>query len=66
MGLSDKFVIIYVGAHGLANHLEQLLEAGRKLEDTNVLFLLIGQGMEKAKLKVKITEKLKLQKLLTA
>lgn len=51
MGLDGKFVITYVGAHGVANHLQQLLKAGKKLEDTNVLFLLIGQGMEKEKLK---------------
>lgn len=49
--LENKFVITYVGAHGVANHLQQILEAGKKLEDTNVLFLLIGQGMEKEKLK---------------
>jgi glycosyltransferase involved in cell wall biosynthesis len=49
-GLDEKFVIIYVGAHGVANRLEQILEAAKLLEDTNVLFLLIGQGMEKAKL----------------
>ncbi|OYD44527.1 glycosyltransferase WbuB [Sphingobacterium cellulitidis] len=48
--LDGKFVITYVGAHGVANHLEQLLEAGKMLEDTNVLFLLIGQGMEKERL----------------
>ena len=51
MNLEGKFVITYVGAHGVANHLQQILEAGKKLEDTNVLFLLIGQGMEKEKLK---------------
>jgi glycosyltransferase involved in cell wall biosynthesis len=51
MGLDGKFVITYVGAHGVANHLQQILEAGKKLEDTNVLFLLIGHGMEKEKLK---------------
>jgi glycosyltransferase involved in cell wall biosynthesis len=51
MELDGKFVITYVGAHGVANHLQQVLEAGKKLEDTNVLFLLIGQGMEKEKLK---------------
>lgn len=50
-GLQDKFVITYVGAHGVANHLEQVLEAGKALEDTNVQFLLIGQGMEKDRLK---------------
>jgi len=49
-GLEGKFVITYVGAHGVANHLEQILDAGKLLEDTNVLFLLIGQGMEKARL----------------
>lgn len=48
--LEKHFVITYVGAHGVANHLEQLLETGKVLEDTNVLFLLIGQGMEKERL----------------
>lgn len=49
--LDGTFVITYVGAHGVANHLQQVLEAGKALEDTNVLFLLIGQGMEKERLK---------------
>jgi len=49
-GLDGKFVITYVGAHGVANYLEQLLDAGEALADTNVLFLLIGQGMEKDRL----------------
>ena len=49
--LDGRFVITYVGAHGVANHLEQMLDAGEALKDTNVLFLLIGQGMEKERLK---------------
>jgi glycosyltransferase involved in cell wall biosynthesis len=48
--LADKFVITYVGAHGVANHLDQILDTASTLEDSNVLFLLIGQGMEKARL----------------
>ncbi|NCX94900.1 MAG: glycosyltransferase WbuB [Chitinophagia bacterium] len=48
--LEGKFVITYVGAHGVANYLEQLIDAGEALADTNVLFLLIGQGMEKDRL----------------
>lgn len=48
--LEGRFVITYVGAHGVANHLEQLIDAGEALRDTNVLFLLIGQGMEKERL----------------
>jgi glycosyltransferase involved in cell wall biosynthesis len=47
----DKFVIIYVGAHGVANHLIQVIEAAERLKDTNVLFLLIGDGMQKPSLK---------------
>lgn len=58
--LEGYFVITYVGAHGVANHLEQVLEAGKALEDTNVLFLLIGQGMEKARL-MKLAEKMALK-----
>jgi glycosyltransferase involved in cell wall biosynthesis len=54
--LEDEFVITYVGAHGVANHLQQILEAGKVLEDTNVLFLLIGEGMEKKRLKSLATE----------
>ena len=50
MNMESKFVITYVGAHGVANHLQQVLEAGKALEDTNVLFLLIGEGMEKERL----------------
>lgn len=54
--LDGRFVITYVGAHGVANHLEQILSAGKALEDTNVLFLLIGQGMEKERLKTMAAE----------
>lgn len=54
--LAGYFVITYVGAHGVANHLEQLLDAASLLEDTPVLFLLIGQGMEKARLVEKARE----------
>ena len=45
--IEDKFVITYVGAHGVANHLIQLLDTAELLKDTNVLFQLIGSGMQK-------------------
>jgi glycosyltransferase involved in cell wall biosynthesis len=48
--LENKFIIIYVGAHGIANYLDQILETAQLLEDTKVLFLLIGEGMEKSRL----------------
>lgn len=49
-GVSNKFVIIYVGAHGKANGLHQILQTAKLLEDTNVEFWLIGKGMYKSKL----------------
>lgn len=49
--LNGKFVITYVGAHGVANHLVQIIDAADQLKDTNVLFLLIGAGMKKQELK---------------
>jgi glycosyltransferase involved in cell wall biosynthesis len=45
--LTGKFVVTYVGAHGVANHLVQVLDTAELLKDTNVLFLLIGDGMMK-------------------
>lgn len=57
LGLSDKFVITYVGAHGVANHLIQLIDTAEKLKDTNVVFQLIGDGMQKAMLQEKVLKR---------
>ncbi len=48
--LSDFFVITYIGAHGVANGLHQVLETANLLTDTNTLFLLIGNGISKPEL----------------
>ena len=48
--LADKFVITYVGAHGVANHLIQLVEVAKQLKNTNLVFQLIGAGMKKQEL----------------
>jgi len=50
--LKDKFVVTYVGAHGLANALMQLIEAAKILKKTDpqVQVVLVGDGMEKPKL----------------
>lgn len=49
--LDGKTVITYVGAHGVANNLIQIIQTAELIKDTNVLFLLIGDGMEKNMLK---------------
>jgi len=48
--LNDKVVITYVGAHGVANHLIQVIDTAEILEKrgiNQVLFMLIGGGMKK-------------------
>lgn len=62
-GWQNKFVVTYVGAHGVANHLDQVLETAALLRDTNVLFVLIGQGMQKKHL-VALANEMKLTNVL--
>ena len=60
LGFKDKFVITYVGAHGVANHLIQIIDAAEKLQETNVVFQLIGAGMKKKEL-IKTAQEKKLK-----
>ncbi|MFW6133023.1 MAG: glycosyltransferase family 4 protein [Planctomycetota bacterium] len=47
-GWGDRFVGIYVGAHGVANRLGQLIDAAKLLRDEpEYLIVLLGNGMEK-------------------
>lgn len=56
-GWNNKFVVMYIGAHGVANHLIQLVEVAKELkEHEDILFVLIGDGMEKPKLVAKAQE----------
>ncbi|MFV0530333.1 MAG: glycosyltransferase family 4 protein [Flavobacteriales bacterium] len=57
IGLNGKFVITYVGAHGVANHLIQLIDVAEKLTDTNVVFQLIGDGMKKKELVTEVKKR---------
>ena len=43
-------IICYTGAHGIPNNLDNLLDAAKLLADTNVIFLLIGNGNHKVEL----------------
>jgi glycosyltransferase involved in cell wall biosynthesis len=50
-GFADKKVIIYVGAHGVANDLIQVIDVATLLKDREeILFLLVGEGMQKKSL----------------
>lgn len=52
LSLEGKFVVTYVGAHGVANRLMQLIEAAERLrDDPQIVILLVGDGMEKPMLR---------------
>jgi colanic acid biosynthesis glycosyl transferase WcaI len=51
LGISNRFVIGYVGTHGLAHDLDNVLSAADLLRDEKrLVFLLVGAGAERDKL----------------
>jgi glycosyltransferase involved in cell wall biosynthesis len=56
-GLEGKLVFTYVGAHGVANHLVQVIEAADLLRDKPVIFQLIGDGMQKQILREEVAKR---------
>ena len=58
IGVSEETLLItYVGAHGIANHLIQLVEVAEQMQDKPVFFLLIGDGMHKNMLKEEVVKR---------
>ena len=49
-GLQDHFVVSYIGTHGMAHALDQVLLAADRLKNEKIFFLFIGEGAEKDKL----------------
>lgn len=57
-GWTDKKVATYVGAHGVANHLIQVVDAAELLRGRpDIHFVLIGGGMRKDALKAAVAER---------
>lgn len=49
--LGDRFVVSYIGTHGMAQGLETLLDAAELLrDDPEILVLLVGEGAERERL----------------
>lgn len=56
-GWGDKKVFMYLGAHGVANDLMQVLEVAKTFQtNTKIHFVLIGDGMQKEHLKQQARE----------
>ena len=56
-GLTNKFVVAYMGTHGMAHKLDFLIEAAIHIKDPSVQLVFIGDGAEKANL-LRLIEKL--------
>ena len=54
--LQGRFIVGYVGNHGLAQGLDTVLDAADRLRGDAVAFLLIGEGVEKSRLERKARE----------
>lgn len=51
LGLAGKFVILYLGAHGISQGLDVVLDAAIELSDTKeIVFILVGDGSKKEEL----------------
>jgi len=50
LDIDDCLAVIYVGAHGVANALSQILDTASILKGEKVVFLLVGAGMQKIQL----------------
>jgi colanic acid biosynthesis glycosyl transferase WcaI len=51
-GWGDRFVVLYMGTHGMAHALHRVLEAARELSARDdILFAFVGEGAEKDNLK---------------
>lgn len=51
-----KKIVTYAGAHGRPNALEYYLEAAKLLKDEDLIFLLVGSGLEKQHLQNKVSK----------
>ena len=59
LGLNDKFVVGYIGTHGMAHGLDFIVKSIRKVSDPSIHFLFIGDGATKQGI-VKLAKELNL------
>ncbi|WP_047417862.1 glycosyltransferase family 4 protein [Cellulophaga sp. Hel_I_12] len=50
LGLHEKFIIGYIGTHGMAHGLDFILECAKDISDKDIHFLFLGEGAKKQEL----------------
>ncbi len=57
LGLDGRFVAAYVGTHGMAHALDTILDAAKlTISDPRIVWVLVGDGAERARLTVRAEE----------
>ncbi len=54
--LKDNFIVGYFGGHAISNALDLLIEAAEKNKDDDVIFVFVGDGVEKKKLQSRVKD----------
>lgn len=54
--VQGEFLVLYAGAHGVANALPALVEAGRLVQGEKITIVLMGNGPEKEALEKKVSD----------
>jgi glycosyltransferase involved in cell wall biosynthesis len=56
LNLHNKFIVGYIGTHGMAHKLDFIMECAAEITDDSIHFLLIGDGAEKENIQAKAAE----------
>jgi len=62
LGLEDKFIVGYIGTHGMAHSLDFIVQSLKKIEDPTIHFLFIGDGAMKKNV-VELAQELELKNI---
>lgn len=54
--IGDRFVVVYTGGLGVANHVIQFVEAAKVFSDDSARFMVVGDGMHRQMLERKVKE----------
>ncbi|MEM1318937.1 MAG: glycosyltransferase family 4 protein [Bacteroidota bacterium] len=56
LGLQNKFVVAYIGTHGMAHKLDFIVDCAAEVDDPAIHFLFLGEGAMKGRLKRKVAQ----------
>ncbi|PWH83875.1 glycosyltransferase WbuB [Algibacter marinivivus] len=62
LNLKDKFIIGYIGTHGMAHGLDFIFRSAKKITNNDIHFLFLGDGAKKEEL-LKLKERLQLNNI---